>query len=163
VIDIQIETKEVQTMLNRLLKKVENPKKLMRNVQRWINYLTMKMFRGARPDNSQVRGVKWPQLADSTLQQKRAKVKRGASLVAARPMVDTGTLRDSLKVLQEDKDGGFIYGTKTKSKKGFSYPGFHNAGRFPWLFIRKTEFPQMQQMTVDYLEGKIKSFKSYAK
>ncbi len=163
MITIDLETKEVQTMLNKLLRKVENPKKLMRNVQRWLHYLTMKMFRGRRPDTTGVRGVKWPKLARSTVKSKKAKVKRGRSIVAARPMVDSGELRDSLKVLEEDRFGGFVYGSRKKSKEGFSYGGHHNAGKFPWLFIKRREYTQIQSMVVDYLEDKMRNFKTYAK
>jgi len=163
MIAIELETKEVQSMLNKLLRKVENPKKLMRNVQRWLHYLTMKMFRGRRPDTTGVRGVRWPQLSMSTIKSKRAKVKRGRSIVAARPMVDTGELRDSLKVLSEDTKGGFVYGSRKKSKGGFSYGGYHNAGKFPWLFIKRREYAQIQSMVVDFLEDKMRNFKTYAK
>lgn len=159
-LSVEIETKEVEAMLHRLLVKVEKPKELMKNLQRLVHALTMKMFRGKRPDTAPVRGVKWPKLKESTLKAKRAKVKRGKSLVAARPMVDTGKTRDTLKVL-EDKGDGFVYGTRTKSNKGFAYPGFHNKGRFPFLFLTKQDFAQIQSMTVDFLEDKMQNFKKY--
>ena len=160
-LSIELETKEVEAMLTGLLRKVEKPKPLMKNIQRLVRALTMKMFRGRRPDTAAVRGVKWPKLKPETIKAKRAKVKRGKSLVAARPMVDTGRTRDSLKVLSEFPDGGFVYGTRTKTRKGFSYPGFHNKGRFPFIFLRKEDFDQITSMTVDYLEGVMKNFKNY--
>jgi phage gpG-like protein len=164
-LSIDIETKEVEVMLSRLLNKVERPKPLMKNIQRLVNALTKKMLhlRGKRPDNGPVRGVQWPKLKESTIKAKRAKVKAGTAIVAERPMVETGELRDTLKILSEDSDGSFVYGTRTKSKKGFNYPGFHNKGRFPFLFLRKEDFNQISKMTVDYLEEKMKSFKSYMK
>ena len=41
------------------------------------------------------------------------------------------------------------------------YPGFHNTGKFPFIFLTKTDYAQIQKMTVDYLDGVMKSFKSY--
>lgn len=161
-LDIHIETKEVETMLQGLLGKVERPKILLKNVQRYVHAQTTKMFRGRRPDTSGVRGVKWPKLKASTIKAKRAKVARGKGLVAARPMVDTGKTRDTLKVLESNKKG-FVYGTKTKSKKGFAYPGHHNKGKFPFIFLTKTDFAQITKMTVDYLNSVMKTFKSYTK
>ena len=160
IISIEVETAEVERMLRGLLKKVAKPKPLLKNIQRLVHALTMKMFRGKRPDTSGVRGVKWPKLKRSTIRSKRAKVARGKSLVAARPMVDSGRTRDSLKILSQDADG-FVYGTNVKSKKGFPYPGHHNKGKFPFLFLRGEDFLQMESMTVDYLEGVMKNFKNY--
>lgn len=159
-ISIEIETKEVEAMLTRLLKKVERPAVLLKNIERLVHALTMKMFRGRRPDTAPVRGVKWPKLKESTLKAKRAKVKRGKSIVAARPMVDTGKTRDTLKVLNRDSKG-FTYGTRTKSNRGYPYPGHWNKSKFPFLFFTKTDFAQLSRMTVDYLDGVMKSFKNY--
>jgi len=149
---IHLETREVNEMINKLLNRVERPRPLLKNVQRWIHSLTMSMFRGRRPDNTMVRGVRWPHLAESTIKAKRAKMARGRA-IAERPMIETGRLRDSIKVLGET-DRGFLYGSRAKSKGGFSYGGHHNKGRFPWLFLRKDDFLQIQQMTVDYLTDK---------
>ena len=150
---IHLETREVNEMINKLLNKVERPKPLLKKVQRFIHYLTMKMFRGVRPDTRGVRGVKWPKLAKSTIKAKKAKVASGKAIASHRPMVETGYLRDSIKVLGQT-DKGFLYGSRAKSKGGFSYGGHHNKGRFPWLFLRKDDFLQIQQMTVDYLTDK---------
>ncbi len=147
-------------MIDSLLAKVKKPKKLLKNIQRWIHALTMKMFRGKRPDNAPVRGVKWPHLAPSTMKAKKAKVRRGKAIVAARPMVESGRTRDTLKVLGES-GSGFEYGTRQKSKKGFAYPGYHNKGKFPFIFISRREYIQIERMVVDYLKDKMSNFKSY--
>jgi hypothetical protein len=161
-IKIQMESREVERLIQGLLNKVERPKPLLKNAQRWIKATTMKMFRGKRPDTSGVRGVMWPKLKESTIRAKKAKVKRGTAIVADRPMVETGKMRDSIKVLQES-ERGFLFGTRIKSKKNFDYPGFHNAGRFPFLFLNRQDFNQIVKMTVDYLKDKLKSAKFYVK
>jgi len=159
-ISITAETKEVEAMIFRLAKKVENPATAMKTVQRWIKAQTMKMFRGRRPDTSGVRGVKWPKLAPSTIKQKKALVARGKALVAHRPMVRTGDLRDSIKVLEKTKTG-FLFGSRKKSKKGFPYPGHHNASKFPWLFLTKQDYVQVSRIFTDYLKDQLKNFKNY--
>jgi hypothetical protein len=148
---VQVETKEVEKLIQGLLNKVQRPKPLLKEVHRYIHAMTMKMFRGPRPDNNTVREITWPHLQPSTIKAKRAKMKRGKS-IAERPMVDTGAGRDSIRMLQESEKG-FLYGTNIKSKRGFSYMGFHNIGRFPWLFLSKKDYAQIQKMTVDFLKG----------
>jgi len=160
-LNIEFETKEVESMIKQLLRKVENPKKLMSTLERWIHAQTMKMFRGRRPDKASIRGVKWPALQPSTVKQKKALVKRGKAIVADRPMVRTGKLRDSLKVLEKNNKG-FVYGTRIK-KKGFAYPGHWNAEKFPWLFLRKQDYAQMAKATTDYLKDRLKNYKHYTK
>ena len=162
-LSIDIETKEVEVMLSRLLKKVEKPKELMKTLERVVMALTKNMFTATpRPDTKGRRSVKWPKLKQSTINAKKARVKGGKSLVAARPMVDTGALRDSIKVLDRNNKG-FVIGTKEKSDKNFNYPGFHNKGRFPMFFLSKQDFTMFQQATVDFLNGVLKNFKSYMK
>lgn len=153
---IHFETKEVNRMINTLLNRVERPRVLLKNVQRWIKYLTMKMFRGRRPDTGGVRGVRWPKLKKSTIAFKKSQGARQPN----RPMVYTGKLRDSLKVLQENEKG-FVFGTRIKSERGFPYGGFHNKNRFPFLFLRREDFLQIQQMTIDYLNGEMTKAKKY--
>ncbi len=160
-ISIEFETREVESMIKGLLKKVHNPVKLMKTLERWIHAQTMKMFRGRRPDKGMIRGVKWSKLKESTVKAKKALVKRGKAIVAARPMVRTGRTRDSLKVLESNKKG-FVYGTRVK-EKGFAYPGHHNKGNFPWLFLNKQDYAQMAKATTDYLKGKLRNYKSYTK
>lgn len=160
-ISIEFETKEVESMIKGLLRKVNNPDKLMKLFKRWIHAQTMKMFRGRRPDKGMIRGAKWPKLKESTVKQKKALVKRGKAIVAARPMVRTGKTRDSLKVLESNKKG-FVYGTRVK-EKGFAYPGHWNKGKFPWLFLNKQDYAQMAKATTDFLKGKLKNFKAYTK
>jgi len=155
---IEFETKEVEQMISVLLKKVNRPKQLLKTLERVVNAATKKMFRGRRPDNSMVRGVKWPKLKDSTIKQKKAKIKRGKA-IATRPMVETGETRDSLKVL-ERTNSGFVYGTLVKSKKGFQYPA-HQSKRFPFLFLRKQDYLQFERATVDFLKDQLRNFKTY--
>lgn len=159
-LDVSLETKEVEKLISILLHRVENPGVLMKTLQRWIKAQTMKMFRGRRPDTTVIRGVKWPKLAKSTLKQKKNAVSKGKAIVAARPMILTGTTRDSLKILKTAKRG-FLFGTRVKSNKGFPYPGHHNSNKFPFIFLNKNDFAQMTRATVDYLNGKIKNFKHY--
>jgi phage gpG-like protein len=159
-IDISFETEEAQKNISNLIGRVENPKPLLNLLQRWLHAQTIKMFIGRRPDNTIVRGVKWPKLKPSTIKNKKNRVKRGKSIVASRPMVDTGKLMGSLKVLSKNKNG-FVYGTNAKSKKGFNYPGHWNASRFPWLFLTKNDYNQMVKATIDFLNNKLKTFKNY--
>ncbi len=162
-LSVELETKDVTSMIDRLLKRVEKPKILLRNMQRYIHALTMKMFRGRRPDRGEVRGVRWPKNKPSTIQSKRAALARGdlTGGVSDRPMVESGKTRDSHKVLEESRLG-FTYGTRTKSPKGFGYPGYHNNNDYPWLFLTKNkDFPQFIQMAVDHLEGALKRHTHY--
>jgi hypothetical protein len=156
---IHYESAEVQAMTNRLLGKVQHPGPLMNTIKRYTKAITMKMFRGRRPDNAPVRGVRWPKLKDSTIKSKKAKMKRGKA-IATRPMVETGKTRDSLKVLESSKRG-FLFGTR-HTNKGFPFPGMHNAGRFPFLFYEKKDYAQMVRMTIDHLKDSLKGFKSYS-
>jgi phage gpG-like protein len=168
ILSIQFETKELEAKLVSLLKFVRTPKNLMTLLQRFIHALTMKMFNGPRPDKRSVRGVKWQPLAESTLWAKRESRKRGYSIAADRPLVRSGMMMDTLKVLQK-KERGFTYGTLWRSPKGYPYPAIHNLGgtvpgRPPqrmWLFISKFEYMQMVKMTVDLLRGYLKFIKLY--
>jgi len=172
-VNITMDDREVQRMLGRLLNKIERPAPLMKQIQRYVNAVTMKMFRGKRPDNSEVRGVKWGKLSPMTIKNKKAAGKRGVIAAGAspnRPLVRTGKMRDSLRVL-ESSSNGFVYGTKIKSKKGFPYPAAHNVGgkktgrppARPWLFLSRDDFRQIVSMTVDFLEGVKHGHKSYVK
>ncbi len=161
-LQIQADTAQVEQMVQGLLNKVERPKPLLKLMQRWMLAVTMKMFRGRRPDTAPVRGVKWPKLKESTIKAKKARVKRGKSVVAARPMVDTAKLRDSIKVLEEGRKG-FLFGSRVRSDKNFPYPAHHNAGKFPWLFLTKKDFDQITKMTVDFLKDNLKSSRFYTK
>jgi len=157
---ITVEQKDVDRMLNRLIKKLDNPKPLLKELSRYVRALTMKMFVGRRPDNTMVRGVKWDRLKDSTLKQKRALVKRGKAVASDRPLVRTGKMRGSLKsdsAIKMQKNG-FTYGTDVRSEKGFPYPGLHNKGdgKIPkrkWLFLTMDELNQMAHATKQYLDG----------
>ena len=159
---VEIDSKEVEEMLNMFMSKVKNPKPLMKVVRRYVNAVTMKMFHGPRPDTGGVRGVKWPKLAESTRWAKAAARKRGAAIETNRPLVRTGEMRDSIKVLREDAQGGFVYGTNVRSKKGFLYPGIHNTGGNPnppqrkWLFLTGLDLRQLTQFAIDHVLGKIK-------
>jgi len=168
--DITVDDRQVQKMIGNLLNKVERPKPLMSKIERYVNAITFQMFDGKRPDTSGVRGVKWKKLAPSTIKQKKALAKRGglaSGTAPRRPLVRTGKMRDSLKVLKRS-DRGFEYGTRLKSKKGFPYPGVHNAGgkngrppQRPWIFLTRDDFAQIASMTVDFLEDVRKSFRKY--
>ena len=166
-LDITFDTRVLERKLNHTLKVVQHPRKLMKALQGYVNAVTFQMFRGRRPDTSGVRGVKWPKLKESTIFAKRALRKRGKAIESDRPLVRTGKLRDSLKVLSQ-AEKGFVYGTKAKSNKGYPYPSVHNKGgkRVPqrkWLFFNNIDFEQMTKMTVDYLKEKMRGYKSYVR
>lgn len=159
-LNIDFETTQVEKAIAKTISKLNNPTPLLNLMKRWIHAQTMKMFIGRRPDRTPVRGVSWPRLKQSTINQKKQLVKKGKALVADRPMVRTGKLRDSLKVLQSNKNG-FTYGTTAKSKKGFQYPGHWNIGKFKWLFLNKNDYAQIVKMTVDFLKDRLKNHKNY--
>jgi len=166
-ITITFEKKEAERLINKLLKRVKNPRKLVKTWKKYVAAVTFQMFKGRRPDTSPRRGVKWPKLAKSTLKQKAALRKRGKAIEIQRPLVRTGDMRDSLKVLKETNKG-FVYGTRIKSRKGFSYAGVHNVGgkmgRPPmrkWLFLSDHDWRQIVKMAIDYLNGNLKAHRSY--
>jgi len=165
--DIIIEDKGTHEMLEGLLKRLQHPEPLIKTLARYTRALTMQMFRGKRPDKSSIRGKTWGPLAEKTILQKRVLMKAGKAIVADRPLVRTGKLRDSLSSDSAIKiyPKGFSYGTNVVSKKGFSYPGFHQVGddRVParrWLFLRKEELYQMTVTTRDWIENKLKEMKA---
>jgi len=164
-LSIQVDSREVDRMLGKLLNKVECPRPLMAQIEKLVHARTMQMFRGPRPDRVAKRGVKWPPLAESTIWAKRAAAKRGAIGKSGinRPLVGTGGMRDSLKTLRR-AEKGFEYGTKRKSPEGFPYPAIHNVGdsKIPqrqWLFLTREDLAQMVSMAVDYLNGKMVRFR----
>jgi len=166
-ITITFEDKEVESMIIKLLKKVKNPKALMRQVEKYVHAVTMQMFRGTRPDTKGKRGQVWEKLKPETIKQKAALKKRGLAIEIHRPLVRKGDARDSLKVLESHKKG-FTYGTKIKSKKGFPYMGAHQVGdaknpKRISIFLRNHDLRQIIKMTVDYLKGLEVKYKSYIK
>ncbi len=166
--EIKMDTREFDRQIKELMTKVKRPAKLMTMLRRYTNAMTMRMFRSRpRADTSVVRGVKWAKLKKSTKKQKKALKKDGKSLQIFRPLVRTGSLRDSLKIL-EKKSKGFKYGTRIKNKKGFHYPGVHQNGRGKvpkreFLFYTEKDFKQMVRITVDYLEDDLKGIKHYTR
>lgn len=162
-ITIEFESKDVEKLLTKILKRVSNPRPLMKTLERYVHAQTMLMFRGRRPDTTGVRGQRWPKLKKSTIQQKLAMQKNGKAIASKRPLVRTGEMRDSLKVLVRSQKG-FVYGSKTISQKGFPYPGIHQVGtkdgRLParkWLFLTKQDLSQMIKTTIDYIKGRLRS------
>lgn len=158
-----------QRLIGKLLAKVQRPKKLMNLVERYTNAVTMQMFRGRRADTVGKRGQKWPKLAKSTIEQKRKLKKDGGATQIHRPLVRTGRLRDSLKVIQRQPKG-FVYGTQLRSPKGALYGGIHNKGgsngRPPqrkWLFFTKQDTRQMVKMIIDYLKDRLKNHSKYVR
>ena len=156
-ITIEFEDEEVERLLSTILKRVKNPGKLMRNIERYVKAVTMKMFRGARPDTKGVRGQIWKKLAPSTIASKAQKRKNGKSIAVHRPLVETGKLRDSLRVLRRSKLG-FIFGTRVRSKDNFPYPGMHQVGgrnlpKRKFLFLTNQDLQQIVKMTIDHIKG----------
>ena len=85
---------------------------------------------------------------------------KAAAIIADRPLVRTGKLRDSLAVSGAVKiyPRGLVYGTTLRSRKGFPYPGFHQVGdnrvpARPWLFITRRELFEIAVETRRFLEG----------
>lgn len=162
------EDEEVRKMLNGYVKRVRNPKPLLKTLEKYVHAVTMKMFRSGSPraDHSAVRGVKWPRLAESTINQKAALMKRGLAVEISRPLVRTGKMRGSIKVLKEfdtESRAGFEYGTDMRSKKGYPFPAAHNVGmgnRPPkrwWLFLTGQDLRQMVKSTIDHVQGQLKA------
>ena len=86
-------------------------------------------------------------------------MKKGGAIASDRPLVLTGALRDSLKVINRSARG-FVYGTNLKGKGGFPYPGIHQVGsaknNLParrWLFLTNGDLQQMVKMTIDHIRG----------
>lgn len=167
VIEIEADFDRVNAVLAKALKELHEPKPLMNKLKQYVKMVTMKMFVGRRPDNTTVREVTWPPLAESTLWAKRAARKRPGSVVieSDRPLVRTGKMRDSIRVLAENKTG-FLFGSDVRSQKGYPYPGVHNVGgkngRPPqrkWLFLTRNDFAQMLVMTRDWIKNYVWSEK----
>ena len=166
-LSITYDSTEHDKLIAKLLARVQRPKRLINAIARYTNAITMQMFRGRRADTVGKRGQKWPKLAKSTIEQKRALKRKGRAIQVHRPLVRTGKLRDSLKVI-ERKEKGFVYGTRARSAKGALYGGIHNKGgkrgRPPqrkWLFFTRHDTRQMVKMIVDYLENKLKRYNRY--
>jgi hypothetical protein len=150
-----VETREVEQMLTTLIQRTKNPGPLLKQVERYINVVTLGMFfKTPRPDTGGRRGILWPKLKWSTIARKRQLVKQGKAISADRPLVETGKMRDSIRVLSRSSNG-FVYGTDVKSKDGFNYPGFHNESR-PWLFLTNDDFQVIGQMAADHISGTLK-------
>lgn len=166
VLDITIDDKGTLKMVNELLNRIQNPAPLLKVAANYTQSETRKMFRGKRPDTIGVRGEHWPKLAASTLKAKKAAVARGDAIEAARPLVRTGKLRNSLEsksAIQLSKKG-FQYGTNVKSNRGFPYPGVHQVGDPPvpqrrWLFLTKENLMQIAIWCKEYLQGQLSKLK----
>ena len=149
---VSIDTRNVTKMLVGLLVKMENPSPFVNDVLRYVKAVTMMMFR-KRPDNAPVRGVSWPKLAKTTLRQKITLEQ------ARRPLIATGAMRESIRVLYKIKTG-FVYGSLLRSADGFSFPAAHNVGgstpgrppKREWLFLNKEDYGQMLSMAIQYLK-----------
>jgi len=166
-ITITFEKREAEAMINRLLRRVQNPAELVKTWKGYVGAVTHQMLDSGLPraDSGVVRGVRWPKLKQSTIEQKAALKKRGLAIEIQRPLVRTGELRDSLKIIRTDAKG-FVYGTTKRSKKGYPYPGVHNVGgghipQRKWLFLNDHDWRQIVKMTIDYLNGQIKTYRSY--
>jgi phage gpG-like protein len=158
---IKFEDSDVEKMLNNMLTKVKDSKPIIDTCSRYVNAVTKQMFIGKRPDNIAVRGVKWEPLSPKTIEQKKKVNARNAK----RPLVRTGDMRDSLKVITKGKQG-FTYGTNKKSPKGFNYPGFHQVGnaKVParlWLFLTREDLGNMIQIALDHIRGLLKNYNNY--
>jgi phage gpG-like protein len=167
-LDVTIDDREVYAMIERLIKRIDNPAPLLQTVGRYIRVLTKKMFTGARPDTQGVRGEKWDKLAESTLAHKKQLRAKGQSIGnPARPLVRTGMLKDDLlsKRAIKIKGKGLEYGTDRKSNMGFPSPAIHQVGGriLParrWLFLRREELMQIAQTTREYLMGMLKELRA---
>jgi len=168
-ITIKFEDAEVESMIKKLLRRVQNPKKLMLQVQKYVHAVTMQMLgsKQKRADVGGRRGQVWEKLKPKTIQQKANLYKLGKAIEIHRPLVRTGAARDSLKVL-ESQAKGFTYGTDIKSKTGFPYMGVHQKGdaknpQRKSIFLNNHDLRQVVKMTVDYLKGVGIKYKGYLK
>lgn len=146
---VEIETKQVTDALTEMVKKLEHPKSLLKIIADYLEASTKKMFRGPRPDHQEVDGIKWPELAEGTINQKKS---QGYPL---RPMVRTGEGRDSIEVL-ELSENRLVYGTKITTDKGFPYMAHHNSNRFPWLFLNAKRYNEILTLTIGWLKDQKK-------
>lgn len=129
---IQRQSDDVSFYIGSLLIKLKQPKELLKATQRYINTEIRSMFKGTSPDKTMKREVMWAPLTQGTIEQKKRLYRKGLSTVIKRPLVRTGALRDSLRVLNETSHG-FTYGTDVDNK-GFNYGLHHNIKR-PFLFL----------------------------
>ena len=161
-LSVTIDNTETFAMIEGLIMQIERPEPLLKIVGKYIQWLTKKMFVGARPDLKGVRGEKWPKLRKSTRFKKREMKKFG--LITGnpnRPLLETGHLRDDLIAPRAIRiqNKGLIYGTDRR-KRGFAYPAVHQTGtkdwRIParrWLFLTVNEINQITHLVKEWLEG----------
>jgi phage gpG-like protein len=156
MLSVEIENKEVLDYLNNILGKLKHPKKLMVQVSTYIDTEVRSMFKNgsARPDRTTVRGVKWMPLKEKTIEQRKILYRKNKSVNVSRPLVRTGALRNSLRILKWSSNfEGFIYGTDVKSKKGFTYGLYHNTIR-PFLFVNKKDGVHILELIKKWLVWK---------
>jgi hypothetical protein len=139
-LSLNLDTKRSLKSINELLTVVERPEKLLKQVQRYVKSITNQMFTGKRPDTAGgKRGISWKKLEPSTIESKIALAKKGKLFgtgAPRRPMISSGALRDSHKVLIENNKG-FTYGSRVKSKEGFGGKRFDaNGPNDTGFFIR---------------------------
>lgn len=161
--NVTIDNSETFAMIENLIRKIERPEPLLKDVGKYIQSETNKMFApGSRPDHGAVRGERWPVLAESTIFKKRAMHKRGKLVGNApdKPLVESGALRDDLSSPRaiQVKNKGLIYGTERRNKKGFLYPAMHqivgkNLPQRRWLFLNETNLNQICSMVKSFIEG----------
>jgi len=153
IIEIKLKTKVVESFIATMLRNLPNVKKLLRLVLNHVKAQTREMFR-KRPDKRNVRGVRWPENAQSTVDRKKALMKVGKA-IASRPMIETGEGRDSLRVLRESKTG-FVFGTDKKRKDGFAYLAHHNSGKYPFIFLNDEDKAKFEVLLIDHLKNCMK-------
>ena len=168
-ITVEFKDAEVQKLLNKLIKRIDKPGKLLKQIEKYVHAVTRLMLTSGkpRPDTKAVRGVKWAKLKPATIAQKAALKKSGKAIEIHRPLVRTGKMRAGLKV-QKRSQQGFTYGTKVRSKSGFPYPGAHQAGgrnlpQRKFVFLTRKDLRQMIYMAVNYLKGREVNFNKYLK
>lgn len=164
-ITIEFKDEEVQKLLNKLIKRLSKPQKLIRQMERYVHAITLKMFHGRRADTMGVRGVNWEKLTPSTKKQKAALAKRGMAVEINRPLVRTGKMRDSIGVIKKGLKG-FVYGTEVRSNSGFPYPGAHQAGggnlpQRKFIFLNRNDLRQLVRMSIDFIKNREFGYKKY--
>jgi len=153
-----VDSEQVERLISWLLVNVQNPKPLLRKVEKYVGAVTKQMFAGRRPDIREQRGQLWERLSPNTIKQKAALRARGAAIAIHRPLVRTGKARDSLRVLRRS-ERGFVYGTDVRNEKGFPYMTAHQTGTptIPQrlsIFLTKHDLRQIVKMTIDHLRPK---------
>jgi len=170
MLNVTVDNTAALAGIEQRLRKLRDPDPVLWNIGRFSRALTFQMFNGRRPDTTVVRGEKWNPLKITTLAQKRALLKKGQALVADRPLVRSGKLRDSLMSDRsiQVRSKGMSYGTDVRDARGYPYPAIHQTGsgyvpKRRFLFWTDADLQQILKMAIDHIENKLLDFNAYVR